>query len=192
MAGNPGSFGGPGAGPGDAPAGAPGGPDIGGGWDAPDFGYAVDTSRVDRGDMTIAEAMAASNKAYGTTSTINALASVIPVVGPLNAMAGLFGLPSIGSIAQGTPDPNFGRGNLGPEGGVGVGGGIGDPYKQAVVANYLNMAGQPYVDPMASFKYGAINPFFGNAQPQTSNFLPMTNFYGTQAPFQFSNFFGGK
>jgi len=51
----------------------------------------------------------------------NAAFSVVPVIGPVNALSAAFGGPNVGGIAQG--DPSIGQGVNGPEGGGGVGGG---------------------------------------------------------------------
>lgn len=70
----------------------------------------------------------------GSTSAgdLDALITAIPVVGPINAGMSILGMGSLGSLAQGDPDPAFGTGVSGPEGSPGVGGGPSDPLRSNV------------------------------------------------------------
>ncbi len=57
------------------------------------------------------------------SALIDFLMTPIPVVGPLNALSAMLGFNSFGQIAQGDPNPAFGRGVSGAGGSGGVGGG---------------------------------------------------------------------
>lgn len=55
--------------------------------------------------------------------TLNALITALPVIGPVNAGLEAAGLTTLGDLAKGDPNPDFGTGVSGPEGSPGVGGG---------------------------------------------------------------------
>jgi hypothetical protein len=82
----------------------------------------------------------------GSNSTIDALINAVMPF-PINAMnlvASQFG-KGFGDLAQGDPDPAFGTGVDGPEGGPGVGGGPSDDFSREAPG------GQPRMDDVVAF-----------------------------------------
>ena len=123
---------------------------------------------------------------------LDGLIAPVPVIGPINALIGMFGGKSLGELAQGDTNPAFGTGVSGADSGVGVGGGPGDIVPIPIgsftpVANPDGFGAYTYTVDPSIVKQDLQNNAWGNNYP--SPYMPPMSMYGQYTtPFSWNSY----